>query len=386
MSTDNRAITEFLRLLVEWGGVYKVRDDMMIVTAEDDMPVLVTIGNNQLPLMLFSDNMKAGKHTFFNPLVETLGHSSERTWFMQSRMLILGVMIKRMMQLIVSKCLSDDEDLPYDLIEAVSPYRKRVDAKLEEEIGKIEPLHMLRIIYNKPKRTAQAQTDIFDEEYIESLKIRKKSVEVIQDMLVTFLGTEEVHETYVHKATIVSMPETDAFLHVLLMLSQTIGNYAKVLLNRDLRVVEFEQHMEHLEEYRKMCAWAVTSTVQHDRAAVKTAQTPVTWKPSSQSQIVSGVLPTTSQTMPWMQGRTSVLPKTDPSTLVRMANYLAQNPFADANMMVQSVLTPQQPLFTMPQSGGGVVLAGETNMMGGSVLPSPNSDNGIKPLPPPRRM
>ena len=137
MESKMSQITEFFKLLIEWGGVYRVNDDMAIVTATDDQPVLIDINGTTLPLLVFSENNMVGKHTFFNPLVETLGHSKERAWFVQSRSLIAGNIIQRMMIRIVELTLQkEDDEMDYDLLDIVQPFIDKTDNNIPLLRGK----------------------------------------------------------------------------------------------------------------------------------------------------------------------------------------------------------------------------------------------------------
>jgi hypothetical protein len=372
-------ITEFFKLLVEFGGCYYVDNEMFIKSTVDDTPVLVKINNNPMPMKVYHENMKVGKYTIFNPLVEVLGHSAERTWFIQSRSLIVGVMIKEMMKKVVNIVTDKDEDFDYDKLDAIQPFVKKIDKKLLSEIDKLEPVRILRIIYNKKKRIAQAQSDLWEEEYRNTLKIRKGSWSIIPEMLEAFIGTDEVHEIFNYKATIVGMQETDAFLHVLLQLAIAMDQYVKLLLDRDLRVPEFVNHMEHLEEYRKACAWAVAGTAQHDKEAAKPVNATPPWqKQSNIPDPHNRFIPQTQgqgfvTNEPMIQSEERKTPHADPAMFARMAKILEANPFADVNQVMANM--NQQQMY------GGY---GQQNMIqsygGGSMF---NNSNSLR-IPTPR--
>jgi hypothetical protein len=358
MAINTKQVTEFLKLLVEYGDVFKVDPDGFIKNAKTSEYEMIKINDKDLPMVVFSENMKAGKHTFFNPFVEVLGHSAERTWFFWTRSFIVGVMIKEMMKKVVSISLDPSENINYDELDVLRPFCTKVDKKLIDEIDKIEPINILRIVYNKTHRTAQAQTDLFEEKFVSALKIRKGSLETIQGMIVSFLGTEEIHETFKHKATIISMPEMDSFLHVFVKVSLSIHQYVKLLLDRDLHIFEIEQHMEFLEEYRKACAWAVTGTIQHDREAAKeiTKSQPPPWRakeiPSIQPQYIPQMHP--QMVGPdYMAGPARVA--TDPSLFARLASQISMNPYIDANQAIMHNQHQQPSVYGLQNNYGGVI-------------------------------
>ncbi len=283
-------VTGFFKLLVEWGGVFTTDSENTIINTDDNLPVHVEINGNPLPLKLFSNNMQVGKHTYFNPLVETLGHSKERAWFFTTRSMILGVMIKKLMVRAIELAITTDDDIDYDKLELIQPFMAKADAKLITEIQSIKPNKILRMVYSKPLRTAQLQTELYDKKFQDAFKFRKKSWDVILGMLESFMGTDDVHETYQYKGTFIGMQESHAMLNLLLMTTQSIHEYVSLLLERDLHYNELVVHMDKLEAYRKSCAWAATGTIQHDKMAAKAADVNV-WQSNGSSAVQTMVNP-----------------------------------------------------------------------------------------------
>lgn len=262
-------VSEFFKLLVEWGDVYTVDSEDNIVTTSDNQPVMVDINGNILPLKVFSDKMTVGKHTFFNPLVKTLGHSSELSWFFTTRSMILGNMIKAMMIRVIELAIDTEEEVDYDKLELIQPFMDKSDKKLISEIEQLQPNKILRIYYNEKSRVAQLQSDLNDTKFQESFRFRKKSWGIITGMLECFMGTEDVHRDYKYKGTIVGLQEADARFNIMLMATQAIHQYAMLLLDIDLKFNELGGHLENVEQYRKQCSWAVSGTIQHDKDTSK---------------------------------------------------------------------------------------------------------------------
>jgi hypothetical protein len=422
MPQIKKDVTEFFKLLIEIGDCFYVDKEMTIRTKSDDHPVLIKINDKPLPMIVFNDNMMVGKHTFFNPLVEVMGHSAERNWFEASRSLIFGVMVKNMMKKIITMALDEEAEVDYDKLDMIRPFIKKIDKKLIKEIDKIQPVRMLRIVPFDNKRTAQAQTDIFDKKYQETLSsVRKGSWVIITSMFESFLGTDEPHKLYHHKGTIIGIQKMDAFLNVMLKLTQALDIYAEVILEKDLHTAEFVQHMKHIEEYREKCKYAVTATIQSDKEAVKPEPVKAPWQTDPTTQYAQPTpqfnAPTAGvqQAIPYPGGPQQVMPQygapaqpmygqqqppqqmagqpvvgsvpnADPMMFARMAKILESNPYMDANQLANN----NAPMMMNGQHNPGFTMGAQQQMpmpsmihedTSSSAIPAPRDGGGGLPTP-----
>lgn len=261
-------VTNFLKLLVKWGGVFDVMDDNTIVYSGDAEPVTVMIAKDQKKIMVLHENMPAGKHTFFNPLVETMGHSAERKWFNESRSSIIGCTLMGCIKRIIELALAEEDDAApptYNELELVEPYVKKVDVKMLKELDKLGVNKLLRLVYNKRSHTAQLHTELYKDDFLKSVPMRQKTIKFLRLVVGDLLATDNVHKDYKFKAKELGMPEIESVINIMSLYGNSIGSAAKTLLGLEFYEDELVGHLDMLTEYRKKCGWAIASTVQHDR-------------------------------------------------------------------------------------------------------------------------
>lgn len=287
MSVKMKQVTAFLTLLVEWGGRHYVDDDFCIRRTSDDELVEVGVKDDTRPMWVPHEDMRQDptvKHALFMPLLEMVNESATRKWYFTERQKEVGAIIKACMVTLLKIC-SGSEDIPnpsLDQMELAQVYnsrfgptgktrssaaglKKQVDDidKAIAEVMAIPDMRLCRIIYNRRSKSAQIQTDIYDDEYLtDELGWRKKSLPIIRDMFADIMASENVQEEYVHKAVEMGMPEVECFLNCIRMYSKAVGDYASKLLDITLYPEELDLHMEHLSEYRKSCSHLVGIAVQ----------------------------------------------------------------------------------------------------------------------------
>lgn len=264
-------VGEFIKILVEWGGREMVNKNHYICDAVSGEPITVVINKRKKSMVLPHTEMRhtPGKEeTIFMPLVETMGHSAERTWFFTTRNEMVGELLKKCMLKVIDICTEcdDDEEVTYDQMSLVHTYVGKLDEKMKQELEKLKPAQLARIVYSGKARTAQLQTDIYDEEKLRDiLKWRKKTIEVLKDLFNDLLSTQDVHVDYKYSSAEMLMPQIECFINMLAMFSNALGKYAEALLHVPLFPVELEAHIPNLSKYRKKCAYMVGTTIQTDK-------------------------------------------------------------------------------------------------------------------------
>lgn len=289
MSNKQQACFDFIKLLVEFGGVYQVNEEGYIFDNEDE-PVLINVSNKGMPLRIYQSNMKAGEYAILNPLVEPLGVFNERVWFFKSRCAIIGGLVKSMMKKLAEAAINNEGEIDYDKLDMVQPHLKSFDRKFLTEIDKIKPVRLIRMHYNKKTRTATMQTDIYDEEFRNKFKgFRKRSWTAIEGLLEMFFGTDKIEETFTYKATNIGFPEADACIHLMAMVAEAIYQYVETILgDRKMRVADFMQHLPHIKEYHDVSAWFSSGNTQKSDDKEETINTRAPW----QTKEISGIVPT----------------------------------------------------------------------------------------------
>jgi hypothetical protein len=291
-------VTDFVTTLVKWGGLNDVDSEHFIVEP-DGTRTTVSINGKERQMRIPYDGMLQdmdNKSTLFTPLIEPLGHTAERRWFFASRTHAYGNLVKRCMRSIIEICTAtekDDAPPTYDQLSVAQCYNERITATLGKnhgestplilkELEKIDPLKLLRAQYSRRKRVIQLQTDIYDTEWLtETLKIRKKSAVLFQEMFGDIMSSEDIHEDYTYMAVQMGMPEIECFMHMMKMFAVTADKYTRPLLNVNLYPAEMDRHLEFVQEYRKKCSHLVGATIQQDKtekdvATGRTVATPPT--------------------------------------------------------------------------------------------------------------
>lgn len=262
---SQQQITDYLKLLVEYGGVWKVSDDYTILTP-DGNPVLLDLGSNkQLPMKIFNPHMTTSAQCIYlNPFKESLAPSPERSWFWVSRSMILGFLCQEMLKALVTKLLTKTEqELDVSDLDLAKAVVDNVDEKTLDALNCLKPSDYATIFYHKKTKTAQLQCPVLQTEHQESFKskLRKKDWAVVTTFMETVLRTDKPEELYTYTAsTIISMLEGEAILNVLTKITEAIAPYVQTLLGRELPVDAMISHLELLPKYHKLVAWHQPST------------------------------------------------------------------------------------------------------------------------------
>lgn len=361
--SKQQACFDFIKLLIEFGGIYSVDGEGYIYDNEDE-PVLINVNNKGIPLRIYKPNMVAGDYAILNPLVEPLGVFDERVWFFTSRCAIIGNITKSMIVKLAEQAIKNADSLEYDKLELVQPYLSAFDEKFLGEISKIKPVRLIRLDYNKKTRTAKLMTDVYDEEYRESLGkgFRKRTWSAITGLLETFYGTDDISGTFTYKATNIGFPEADASINLLVMVAEAIYQYAEVIIkDRDLKlhVGELVEHIKHIKDYHDVSAWFSSGNTQKAATEENSIKSIAPW----QTKEITGIVP---------GGRYT------PSNTFRAHSF-------DPSGIVPSVLQPPPqngPINILPNDGRGIIvprISGHTGIKLRETLSDPNGPGILKP-------
>ncbi len=267
MNVTMNKVTDFYKTLVQWGGAFKV-EDKKILYVSDNEPLTVKVGDDTKEMMVLHEEMERGNYAYFNPLVETMGHTAEKKWFMTSRNHIIGFLIHGCIAKMIEIGMEGDEaaDSPgYDALELSEAYIGKTDAKMLKELDHIPITKLIRLVYSRPKRTAQLQTNLFDDDYIESLKWRKKTIRIIRSMFSDIMSSDELHKDFKYRAKELNMPQIECVVNIMSKMSDVASEHAAALLGVNLFPTEMALHVPNIKEYRTKCSWAVASTVMKDK-------------------------------------------------------------------------------------------------------------------------
>lgn len=314
-SFSNMDVYNFLKTLVEIGGVHYIDKDHCVFRSADNTPVGVKIGSGKdcnKQIALFKEGCKPPPNAIYlNPFDELLGAHPERDWFMNTISVMPGCLLLHTMKTMVDLINHKTKDTKFKTAQVLSKFVDRVDEKFAQELQKVNPLSPGVIFYDKQKHVAQLQCDFWNEDLVEkynkdhpdhpltswfdqmSKKMRKSSIQLIRDMTVEIYGTETPEEI-TYTATVLACPKFDAVTHVLVEAISRIAKILEKIKKIDLHVDELREHLNHIEAYHKALQWLATSSATSAKSVSETdakvgAVTSVPWK--VQSPVTSSGLP-----------------------------------------------------------------------------------------------
>lgn len=345
-------ITSFYKLLLQFSN-FTLDDTKGVILTHDGKECLAMDPrtNTEKPIRITRPGMVDDPaYTDLNPLLVLEGVQPALAWFWQTRLAGLSAIVKE----IILSCLTtgvEAKDEDYDRLSLITGISSKFDKQMITDVGKINSADIFRIFYDKSRKTAEAQTELFTEGIQKKHKFRKKTWEVVQELFLRIFGITKADdlEKYRYKATILSIPDIDAKMHVVLMVMKQIGGYVEKFMTLNIPIDELEKHVANLETYAKVSAW-MTATVAKKMSASATPG----W----------GAIPVTNKST---------------STVIRAANTEAhpqQIPVAPAtSIMPPAVETPALPKaipvpgFPYSQQSGGLVGATAVPVSFGAVMP-----------------
>lgn len=323
-----QTIMDFTKLLIECGDVYEVQPDYTIKNKMTGETVQIVQGKQPKPLMIFHEGASClNDVAWLNPFKENLGVSRERDWFFGVITTIGGVLTRYIMLKLIDDGVKKVDD-NYDQFELMSKISSKVDEQMVNEVTKIGSSAFIRVCYNKKDKSAEAQTDLFGKEIHDAFpKFRKKTWEVIETIFEEIYGSTDLGD-YKYRAKLINIPETEAKLAVSIAILKAVGPYARDILGKDLHENELEQHMEVLEGYSRLYAWAPVNQEVSNKQAQQTSTPP--W--ATQNSIVP--LPTGNVPIPVTATGPSMLPFGQSMGMgVPVTSELYPTPFASGSSM-----------------------------------------------------
>lgn len=283
-------IMEFTKLLIECGNIYEVQPDYTIKNRLNGEQVQISNGKGVKPLCIYHEGATVNPNVaWLNPFKETLGVSREREWFFGLITTLPGMMIRIITEKLIEDAVKrvDDDCSNFALLSKIID---KVDQTMIMEVNKINASSYLSVFYNKREKVAEAQTELFGKELREAFpKFRKKTWEVIEIIFTEIFGSTDL-EQYRYRSKLINIPETEAKLAVSVSLITAIGPWARDVLGKDLHEQELNQHMEVLEGYSRLYAYAA---VAQDTSSKYAPPAAAPWAPAPMPGLVPMGVPNT---------------------------------------------------------------------------------------------
>ena len=263
IQVNENTIQEFIKLLIECDGSHEVREDHSVVCKTTGQPVTIVVAKTEKPLVVwYSGAPTTTDVVWLNPFKELAGRYPEREWFFALLSIAAGSLTKFITMKVVSDVVKASDD-NYNEFALMSKIRGKVDEKTKDEIEKIGSSMFVSINYNKSRKTAEAQTELFSDQLKDAFpKIRKKTWEVMQTVFLEIFG-DAAMEDFKYTSKSINIPETEAKLNIAIALFAALDPFAKDILNQDLHSAELQAHLEVLEGYAKLYEWAVVNRAEY---------------------------------------------------------------------------------------------------------------------------
>jgi len=284
---------QFVKSLVELGGIYYVDNEQIIRSSADDSPKGVRVGTPPVskPIALFKVGMKAGDYVALNPFTDILGESKERAWFTTHLALFPGYALKHSIYKMVELGVSESKGGGYKANKFISKWIEKMDQKLLDEIDRIPTKMWGVIFYDKSKKTAQLQCNLGYEEFREEYKnkVRKSSWVILCDMIRTFLQTgSKKPESIMYESILLSMPKLDAIMHLLVDILKRMEVPLKEFGEIEVDVKTLDEHLTHLEAYRESLRWFSSATTSPDANTSGVENATIPWSQDIANATVGG--------------------------------------------------------------------------------------------------
>ncbi len=381
-------VYEFIKRIVELGGVHYIDNEHCIRATGDDSLVGIKVNdgaNGCKKIALWKPNAPTPSNdtVLLNPFVESLGNYPEKTWFYLMMNVMPGGLLHQAIRGITELCLSKDKDIDHTKIAAVAKFVDRVDEKFLTEITtrKVRAVDLACIFYSREKHTAQLQSSLWDEEFaakVTKSKLRKSSLALLRDMVESLLGTNKP-ETIMHRATLLGCPQMDATVHVLIDVVQRIAPVFELVTDICLHSQELTADLEQLAAYQKAMRWISSSTSSASSNSKPGTVEVVPWKTNSTSTI-QAVTPTAPQPVAAIASVPSTPTVIGGSSGIMVAGTVVNPNFKQQNQVVQNPTYGQQQ-FSAPTAGMIIPAGTVSNPNAIPNIPGPMPQMAPMPMP-----
>ena len=261
----NETAFDFIRMLVNIGGVDLLKEPEMLILNPQGEPRMVSDGDRKKPIQIIVPGMvKDDNNYLFNPLKSVEGNNPAYNWFYTSRGNNIAMVTKQIMVRLITLAAAK-ETADYESLQLITEISEQCDEQMVQELEKVKlsPADILRIFYDKKIKTAEAQTMLFSDEMETQYKLRKKTWTVLRKIFKTIFELDNDEMTmskYRYRAIILNIPEIDAKLHVIAKLIAKLEPWSKVI-GISFEPEKFEEHLKNLEAYSRMYAWFTARSI-----------------------------------------------------------------------------------------------------------------------------
>ena len=253
-------VAAYLTGMVEWGGKYYVDEDSkQIIRFEDDANAVVVVGDESKKLVIPYEGMPFNKdEILFNPLPENIGEKRpiENVWFLGEFYTNIGELTKAAMHRILEIHDASGKDPSQEEMLVAKDFEtdggKLVTEALFKELDSIPALRILSPRWDRRTKTIGLKTALDNEEFVDKLKIRKRSIKLFRKLLYGIFATEDFGADFTFSAEIVGMPEIETHAKLMSAISQSAGDVFQTLLKVPMHAGILQEGIQYLKEMRRV--------------------------------------------------------------------------------------------------------------------------------------
>jgi hypothetical protein len=296
-------VSEFVRFLVQFSGIYNVDDDGYVVDKiNDDKPVLAKVGNQYKRLQIIKETITDNDAVVINPLNENITETVDSKWLyttlnvgLSRRVVTLARFLKMVIETEAAKhgSKNDEEndqgiDFSSEVIAFASKHKEFDDKVLDAfELISKKRINFINVWYNRKQKNAHFRCNIYDPDVLsEYPQIGKKVWKVITSFMGDILGVSktditlaarQIDELYTTSTDLITVPKLHSILGVFMKIYTRLNKFLSMCEVDDedfvVDLTTLGHHIENLEEYYQKTKWFSTTSVSNiDRPAIKTIE------------------------------------------------------------------------------------------------------------------
>ena len=264
-------ISDFLKYLIELGGMYKVDESnyvLMRTIVNDEViykPEMVKNGETTAPLSCYHEKDTPIGSIIVNPFREGSVDTVDKKWFYTTKTIIVSGLLSSIIKTIIEDVLEcknkkkkeDIETSSLSHAELISKFVDIVDDKLVEEFKTISSniKGFANIFYLTNKREAKFRVGVYDTSFRDQFKrnVRQKSWTIFENIVNTVLDTTPDMTEFICKPTDhMGAPKFEAYLkdtkNTMYAIGSVVGPHPFPKMVRDFQaVVGFEAKEQFIE-------------------------------------------------------------------------------------------------------------------------------------------
>jgi len=252
-------VEDFSKFLIELGGFFIVEDSGEILFNDGD-PVTIDIGEESKKVSSYKETSK-GDNLMLNIFSDNLVNTAAVDWFYTTKSKQMAILF----QMIVSKAIlykSDEIKDSHEYVRMELTSLLKGDKKMLKDFEELEIDDLLYILYKKKQKTAQLQTKIFDKDWMNTKhdKIPAKHWTAFHKVFKHIFKVDdedEFNETYKFTSSMLSIPQCEAQLRIILMTMQKLEKFFRAFHPDapDFGLKEFSKHLPNIHKYHGVACW-----------------------------------------------------------------------------------------------------------------------------------